>query len=344
MAFTIVFDMGKIFKERTKDWDNDPPPLFIPNDFNIEVTGKCEFDCPNCYGSKLKDYDQELTAKQWLKIIDKTEADIFLHDNIYRAILTGGEPLMYSDLEKLIIGLRQRDIEIGLSTTGLDRNNKLPKLLNHLDNIGIPIDGDSPEANAIWRKHPTMKDSGLSFAINALMLIQKTKPYLSTTVRTLVHRGNVNEVIKIPVFLEKSGIDISRLNWNLYELNTRQKLIDKYVYIDNILASTNAISSSNIGPEKFDGTIREAGQNFKNITIKALGHIANINFMINPSGTCRTVTLSESSELEEMTIGNLHTDFEETIIDLNRDINVIAQLSEVASQSIEYHYYLQNRE
>lgn len=313
--------------------EHDPKiqnPIYIPNVVNIEVTGKCEFNCKGGWGLKPETNEKELTVKQWAKVFEKLDENFWDHTD--RVVITGSEPLLRKDLAKIIDELTKysSDRFISLATTGVDKFNQLEEIIKKLDSIGILIDGPSPEINSIWRKHPTISDGGLKTAIDTLRLIQESKPELQTSVRTLIHPENIDQISGIPEFLEKSGIDISRLRWILYELNNRIKTPNK---CDKLVA-TDSISLYETEAKKFSQDIHIAGKKFDEIAIRHLGNIAGRNFIINPSGECRTVIKSESGNyLVEEQFGNIHKDFKTTIDNFNLDIKTAAIFSNSAFNS-----------
>lgn len=318
-----------------------PKPIYIPNVIDIEVTGKCEFSCEGCWGSKPENYDKELTARQWAKVFQKLDDTFWDHTD--RVVITGGEPLLRKDLIDIINGLTETDDDrfISLSTTGLDRFNQLVNIINKLDSIGIPIDGPSAEINSIWRKHQTINDSGLKNAVDTLKFIQESKPNLQTSVRTLIHPRNINQIPEIPDFLEKSGIDISRLRWILYELNGRLKLPGQ----PDRLVPSGARSLHQNGIDGFNQEIQNSGKKFNEVIIRHLGNIAGRNFIINPSGECRGVIKSESKDyLIEEPFGNIHKNFKDTIENFNLDIKTAALFSSGAYNSPEYYFANENED
>jgi MoaA/NifB/PqqE/SkfB family radical SAM enzyme len=304
--------------------------VHVPESIDIEVTGRCEFNCPKCWGSKPCNYERELTAKQWKRIFEKFDdySDVSYVD---RVVITGGEPLLRKDLPEIIDYISDDDNRyITLSTTGIDRYKNLERILNKLSAIGIPIDGPSPEINSFWRSHKKLSDGGLSIAVQVLKMAQISNPELDTTVRTLINHKNINYISKIPDFLESSGIDTSKLSWHLYELNSRTATNDPF--ITGIITSTNSIGSFAHDPASFQEEIFKAGEKFNQVIIKKMGQAAGRNFFINPGGECRSVTFSKSrNALIERSYGNLRSEFNDTLDMLNSDCDIMTALSSDAS-------------
>jgi len=313
-----------------------PPVLYTPNVIDIEVTPRCEFECPGCWGTKAHECGKELSNRQWIKLFEKWSN--IGDDWTERVVITGGEPLLRKNLGEIACWLVDSGRQVTLSTTGLDRHEQLPKLLEYLYSIGLPIDGPSKEINSRWRNHRAMSDGGLEIAVNALRLVQNSKPDLKTAVRTIVHPGNIDHIPLIPDMLQDSGIDTSRLRWILYELNNKELVNNNSWSKNRVITSSQTISDYRYGADIFYQNIEQAGQDFKELTIRRIGDLAGRYFIINPSGECRAVVAKEDAEdmLEEREYGNMYNDFEEVIELLNQDIGVLGQFSAEAADSPEY--------
>ncbi|MEI6053996.1 MAG: radical SAM protein [Candidatus Saccharibacteria bacterium] len=306
-----------------------PKIIYTPDTIDIEVTGKCEFYCKDCWGSKQYDFAEELTARQWGAIFNNLEN--ISSDHVNKVVISGGEPLIRKDLENIIDNISDSSNKyITLSTTGLDNNNTLPQIINKINAIGLPIDGPSQSINSIWRKHDYIKDGGLSDSLKTLRAIQENRPELKTTIRTLIHNDNISFIQDIPSFLENQGIDTSRLRWILYEL-TKRETRDGTVR----LVSSKAIESYYLGASQFENDIVESGQSFNKVIIKKIGNMANKKFIINPSGECRAVTSSDrENENIELNVGNINTNFNGTINNFNYNQELACNFSNKAYSDI----------
>ena len=103
------------------DWDGQiVTTLFVP---------KCNFRCPFCQNSALIERPDEFET------IDFARIKRFLKQNknfIDGVCLTGGEPLVYSDIGELISKVRDLGMKIKLDTNG-----SFPQVLNKLINDGL---------------------------------------------------------------------------------------------------------------------------------------------------------------------------------------------------------------
>jgi len=331
----MAVDFERLRKDEDEEGGYIPPVLYVPNIIDVEFTGDCEFNCRGCWGTKPNEYGQELSLNQWMEIFGNF--DELPDDHVYRVVITGGEALLRKDLGKFVCRLQDAGKQITLSTTGLDYHHQLPDILGKLSSIGLPIDGPSANINGLWRNNSEFPDGALEVTLDALKLIQKLHPELQTSIRTLVHGGNIDYITEIPKFLEKSGIDISRLRWILYELNTRIRKNG-----NSILVSSGVIKDSKLGTDNFTGIVKESGSRFREVAIRNIGNIAGRNFIINPSGECRAVVETDTHDkVEEIEFGNIHEDFEGVIELLNTDIGTLGAFSISARSGPEYFYHIQ---
>lgn len=69
----------------------------------LVLTDICNFHCSCCYneGNKTKNTHREIDCDLILQLISK------IKDYVEYVILTGGEPLLYSHFDKLVVGLKE---------------------------------------------------------------------------------------------------------------------------------------------------------------------------------------------------------------------------------------------
>jgi radical SAM protein with 4Fe4S-binding SPASM domain len=120
------------------------PPL------TLCVTKRCNLLCRHCYNSSgLAEDNQlseriELSTEEILSIIHNYSG-IVKEGNI---TITGGEPLMRSDIEIIIMNAKQFGHHIALFTNGTLLNNDIcSKLLKYLDSIQISLDGTNKDVH-----------------------------------------------------------------------------------------------------------------------------------------------------------------------------------------------------
>lgn len=86
-----------------------------PYTLTMELTHRCPLRCLYCSNPlELVRADNELLVEEWLSIIDQA-AKL----SVVQANLTGGEPLAYAGLPRIIERLKKHDIYSNLITSGI---------------------------------------------------------------------------------------------------------------------------------------------------------------------------------------------------------------------------------
>lgn len=126
--------------------------VFYPECMHIELTKQCNFQCYYCYressmsasneiisGSKLLDIIKELSLKG-LKVVE----------------ITGGEPLLHPDFEKIVLGCLQELTLVSVLTNGFFINEKfIDTVLPYKDKLVFSVSFDS------WRDDDLDKRAGV---------------------------------------------------------------------------------------------------------------------------------------------------------------------------------------
>ena len=107
-----------------------------PNELWIHVTDICNMQCPFCYSSSGTDGVRFLESGKILRFVSGIP-----HDERRSIIISGGEPLLYSDLPNLLRELKALNYEITVISNGTCDKEKYDKILPYLDALQISIDG-----------------------------------------------------------------------------------------------------------------------------------------------------------------------------------------------------------
>ena len=136
-----------------------------------ECTLRCNLRCRHCGSacfdqSKIKD----MPAEDFLKVIDNIKPHVNPHETFI--IITGGEPLLRNDLERVGAELYRREFPWGMVTNGMLLSpQKLKSLLNSgLRSVTISLDGNEHDHNYM-RQNP----QSWQRAFEAIKLIAKTE-------------------------------------------------------------------------------------------------------------------------------------------------------------------------
>ncbi|HUX58632.1 MAG TPA: radical SAM protein [Bacteroidales bacterium] len=97
------------------------------------ITYKCNLSCRFC---SMKDSRREPVIDKCIKLIKSSKNDWVW--------LTGGEPLMVENIEKICLTIKSFGKKIGITTNGTINNERLPLFA---DRVGVSIDGDEKYHN-----------------------------------------------------------------------------------------------------------------------------------------------------------------------------------------------------
>lgn len=160
---------------------------------NLELTTRCPLHCPQCYCELLGGKDMEFdTALYWLKEASK--------NNVKTINLSGGETIIYPDLEKLIKVSSDFGMEtnIALSGFGVDKE-KLERLIESgVSEICISLNGSTKEINKKTR-------DGYELAINTLQIL-KNMNYKKTYINWVMHSNNASDFKEMIKLAEKYNV------------------------------------------------------------------------------------------------------------------------------------------
>lgn len=171
-----------------------------------ECTWRCNLSCRHC-GSDCKSSSSvpDMPAEDFLNVIDSILPHVDRHK--LKIVITGGEPLVRTDLEKVGRQLYDRELPWGIVTNGLylspQRFNSLLKA--GIRNMTISLDGMRDTHN--WmRCNPASFDKALA----AIKMVAHT-PQINFDVVTCVNRRSLTELHALKEELIASGVKAWRL-------------------------------------------------------------------------------------------------------------------------------------
>lgn len=171
----------------------------IPRDQEIRVaylhfTHRCNFNCWYCYNKRTtKDKSSELSTAEWIEIIQRLKAR-----KVEKFPITGGEPLLRTDLYEILAKTKSDGIKFNLLTNGsLLTKNNIEKLNSVIDTFIVSFDGFAHDTQT---KHQSKV--GDKNTLEALSLLSHYAPK-KTYVRTVVTKDNCNEIEDIRMRLKE---------------------------------------------------------------------------------------------------------------------------------------------
>jgi radical SAM enzyme (rSAM/lipoprotein system) len=169
-----------------------------------ECTTRCNLHCLHCGSDCSKDSSQEdMPILPFLAALD-TIKSVPPH---FTVVLTGGEPLLRSDIETCGREIRKRNMQWGLVSNGyLYNENTHVKLLNAgLGALTISLDG-------LETAHNWLRNNPASFAkVDDAIKLAISSPRLNFDVVTCVNKKNAHELPAIYDYLVSRGVKAWRL-------------------------------------------------------------------------------------------------------------------------------------
>ena len=102
---------------------------------NLHLLEACNFRCKYCFAHF--NYMKMLPVNTWKSIVDNISSSI----NVKRFNLAGGEPLLYPDLQELMLYIKEKGFEVSIITNGfLLTEEFIKRNKGVLDCIGISVD------------------------------------------------------------------------------------------------------------------------------------------------------------------------------------------------------------
>ncbi len=171
----------------------------------LEITKRCNLRCRHCGSDCCSSISaKELTTDSWLKIIDYVK-DTFGQNVAF--IITGGEPLIHPELERIGKHITMNNMRWGIVTNGMSLTEK--KLGNLIDigiySVTVSYDGNKKSHNylrGVYNAHER--------ASAAVRLIAKSSIEMKDVV-TCVYPQNLEELDEIADFFLQYGITAWRL-------------------------------------------------------------------------------------------------------------------------------------
>jgi len=167
-----------------------PAPVGI----NLELTNQCPFRCPQCYAA-LEGTIRELPLSKGIERVREAASLGIRFVN-----LSGGEPLLYLDLEPLIRVCRDLKMEtaVSLSGAGADRRRLAGLIEAGVSKICVSLNGSTEEINALSRE-------GYAEAIETLARLQELDGCMRV-VNWVMHAGNAADLPEMLKLCERFGV------------------------------------------------------------------------------------------------------------------------------------------
>ncbi len=110
---------------------HSPPPEAVM----LYLTERCNLNCEVCFLKHIKLEHNELEVDNWIKLIDE------ISKWKPRVSISGGEPLLYNGIDKILDYLRKKRLSTTMTTNGTLIDKHLLPVTNNVERLKISIDG-----------------------------------------------------------------------------------------------------------------------------------------------------------------------------------------------------------
>lgn len=161
----------------------------------VHLTQRCNLNCKYCYDKKNINKWSELNIQKWFTIIDKLK-----NAGIEKLVFTGGEPLLYKNIENIIDYAHKKRFYIELLSNGtlLDKNTVILKYIN---SAIISLDSLYASTNELTRRHS--KNYSVLEQLKELPNEYKSK----ITIRSVITKENVDTISETRQYIKDLGFN-----------------------------------------------------------------------------------------------------------------------------------------
>ncbi|HEX4679082.1 MAG TPA: GTP 3',8-cyclase MoaA [Gaiellaceae bacterium] len=201
-------------------------------DLRISVTDRCNFRCVYCMPKEVYGRDHRFLERRELLTFEEITrvAHTFVAAGVQKIRITGGEPLVRRDLERLIEQLAELDVDLTLTTNG----SLLPQKAQALADAGlrrITVSLDSLD-DAIFR---ALND--VDFSVERVLdgIDAASAAGLPVKVNAVIKRGvNDDQVVPLAAFFRERGhtlrfieyMDVGHTNgWRLDDVVPAKEIV-----------------------------------------------------------------------------------------------------------------------
>lgn len=172
----------------------------VPYTINIELTQSCPLNCPECY--QIKENSQEIEMSLFRSTISEAAAI-----GVSVILLSGGDPLMFSQIERAVEIVKMHNMICYLSSSGCGLTEELAHRLSRagLDAFHVSLNGSTEQVNSLSR-------AGFEHAITALNILRSAN--LPSVINWVAFHENIHDfsnVIALATELGVSHVDVLML-------------------------------------------------------------------------------------------------------------------------------------
>lgn len=280
----------------------------IKKNLQINVTSDCNIRCKHCYVAAGINSKKEINRDHLIRFIDTMPRNRLDND----IVLSGGEPLLHSELRGIVEDLKKREFNVILFSNGtLISEDNISFIKENVSSIQLSMEGVTEKYFELVRGTRTYKKF-----IDSLNLLKENgiKIILAVTVIDNVIEDIEENLIDFVNEFNYENIEI-RINADIEKTGNAQKLPDSFFKENDTRRSrvNNIIRRlTNLGYNFKSSS--SSGNRFKNCGIGA-------SIVINSDGTiypCNEFSFSENIKINSLDATGVFDYFDE----LNRSTSV----------------------
>jgi MoaA/NifB/PqqE/SkfB family radical SAM enzyme len=172
------------------------------------IIGGCNLRCGHCYGNEEALPRPHLRGDSVLRV-----ADALIEADVMRVVISGGEPLLHPDIEKVINRLSNHGVSVVLGTNGTFLTPERADRLAVCTRVEVSLDGDSQSLNNQLR--PSRERTGNAFEETRRAIRICRQHGLRLRVLTSVSRFNQARIPQMADLLSNWGVTDWALSWTL---------------------------------------------------------------------------------------------------------------------------------
>jgi cyclic pyranopterin phosphate synthase len=202
-------------------------------DLRISVTDRCNFRCVYCMPKEVYGHDHRFLDRRELLTFEEITrvAGVFVAAGVQKIRITGGEPLVRRDLEKLVAQLAALDVDLTLTTNGSLLPQKARALAEAgLRRVTVSLDSlDDTQFRAL---------NDVDFPVGRVLegIDAARQAGLPVKVNAVIKRGaNEDQVVPMASFFRREGhslrfieyMDVGHTNgWRLDEVVPAAEIVE----------------------------------------------------------------------------------------------------------------------
>jgi len=207
----------------------------VPVGLLAELTYRCPLACAYCSNPvALADYADELSTVDWLRVLEQARAL-----GVLQLHLSGGEPLLRRDLERIVAHAHTLGMYTNLITSGIPcTEERVAALLDAgLDHLQLSVqDSDRAAADAMAGLAAHDRKRAVAGWVRAIPL----------TVNVVLHRGNLDRLARIADYAVSLGaerVELAHTQFYGWGLRNRAALLPTAAQVEAAGAVTAGVRS-----------------------------------------------------------------------------------------------------